>query len=118
MKRTALPLVWASAGRAPRATAARGEEFGAIGEAAGEDGLDGDAVGLVEGDRLVEGGQDAGLLWARSPAARLPGWRKRPNFSTSRWRGSPVGGACADVRPGRRSRLASTGHPRKIVAIQ
>ena len=42
------------------------EEFGTIGGAAvGEDGLDGDPVGFVEGDGLVEGGQDAGsfFIW-------------------------------------------------------
>ena len=38
-----------------------GEEMGAIGRAAiREDGLDGDAVILVKGQRLVEGGEDAG----------------------------------------------------------
>ena len=53
-------------GRARRAGGGGGEEFGAVGGAAvGKDGLDGDAVGLVEGDGLVEGGQDAGslLIW-------------------------------------------------------
>jgi hypothetical protein len=38
-----------------------GEEFGAIGRATiGEDGLDGDAVGLIKGECLLEGGEDAG----------------------------------------------------------
>jgi len=38
-----------------------GKEIGAIGGAAiGEDGLDGDAVVLIKGERLVEGGEDAG----------------------------------------------------------
>ena len=41
-----------------------GEEFGAVGGAAiGEDAGDGDAVVLVEGDGLVEGGEDAGRLF-------------------------------------------------------
>jgi len=38
-----------------------GKEFGAVGGAAiGEDGLDGDAVGLVKVEGLMEGGEDAG----------------------------------------------------------
>ena|SRR5947207_1140554 len=41
-----------------------GEEFGAIGGAlVGEDGLDGDAMSLVEGDGLVERSQDAGSFF-------------------------------------------------------
>ena len=41
-----------------------GEEFGAVGGAAiGEDAGDGDAVILVEGDGLVEGGEDAGSFF-------------------------------------------------------
>jgi len=41
--------------------AGSGEEFGTISRAAiGEDALDEDAMSLVEGDGLVEGGQDAG----------------------------------------------------------
>ena len=41
-----------------------GEEFGAIGRAAiSEDALDEDAMCLVEGDGLVEGGQDAGSFF-------------------------------------------------------
>ena len=43
-----------------------GEEFRTIGGAlVSEDGEDGDAVGLVEGDGLVESGQDAGsfFIW-------------------------------------------------------
>ena len=45
-----------------------GEEFGAIGGAlVGEDGLDGDAMSLVEGDGLVERSQDAGsfFIWEK-----------------------------------------------------
>ena len=38
-----------------------GKEFGAIGRATiGEDGLDGDAVGAVKGQGLLEGREDAG----------------------------------------------------------
>src|SRR5258705_712824 len=38
-----------------------GKEFGAIGRTAiGEDGLDGDAMGLIKGEGLLEGGEDAG----------------------------------------------------------
>jgi len=41
-----------------------GKEFGAIGRAAiGEDALDVDAVGLVEGDGLVESGENAGSFF-------------------------------------------------------
>lgn len=41
-----------------------GEEFGAIGGAlVGEDGLDGDAVSLIESQGLMEGGQDAGSFF-------------------------------------------------------
>ena len=41
-----------------------GEEFGAVGGAAiSEDALDEDAVSLIEGDGLVEGGQDAGSFF-------------------------------------------------------
>jgi len=38
-----------------------GKEFGAIGRTAiGEDGLDGDAMGLIKGEGLLERGEDAG----------------------------------------------------------
>ena len=41
--------------------ASGGKEFGAIGGAlVSEDSLDGDAVGLIKGERLLESGQDAG----------------------------------------------------------
>lgn len=41
-----------------------GEELGAVGGAAiGEDALNGDAVVLIEGDRLMESGEDAGSLF-------------------------------------------------------
>ena len=46
--------------------AGSGEELGAVGRAAiGEDALDEDAVSLVEGDGLVECGQDAGSFFVR-----------------------------------------------------
>ena len=48
-----------------------GKELGAIsGTAVGEDLLDGDAMGLVEGDGLVAGGQDAGGLFIRKEAGK------------------------------------------------
>jgi hypothetical protein len=44
--------------------AGSGEELGAISRAAiGEDALDEDAVSLVEGDGLMEGGEDAGSFF-------------------------------------------------------
>jgi hypothetical protein len=45
-----------------------GEEFGTVSRAlVREDGLDGDAVGFIEGNGLVEGGQDAGsfFIWEK-----------------------------------------------------
>ena len=44
--------------------AGRGKEFGTIGRAAiGEDALDEDAVSCIEGDGLLEGGQDTGSFF-------------------------------------------------------
>jgi len=44
--------------------AGRGKEFGTIGRAAlGEDALDEDAVSCIEGDGLLEGGQDTGRFF-------------------------------------------------------
>ena len=58
-----------------------GEEFGAIGGAAvGEDALDVDAVVLIEGDGLVEGGEDAGSFFRRERG------RRRRDGNDRRWR--------------------------------
>jgi len=51
--------------------AGSGKEFGAVARAlVGEDALDGDAMGLVEGDGLVESGQDAGSFFIREETGK------------------------------------------------
>jgi hypothetical protein len=48
-----------------------GKEFGAIsGSAIGEDALDGDVMGLVKSEGLLEGGQDAGSLFIWEEAGK------------------------------------------------
>lgn len=55
----------------PELAAGGGEEIGAIGRAlVGEDGLDGDAVGLVKGQSLLECGQDAGSFFIRKETGK------------------------------------------------
>jgi hypothetical protein len=48
-----------------------GKEFGTIGRAAiGEDGLDGDAMSAVKGQRLLESGQDRGDFFVREKGGK------------------------------------------------